>query len=418
MCSLKTLLSRLVTCLLCALALGGPAPAAGAQGRPERAYVTASRASVRAQPAPAAPIIGYLTTNADVQILERTRDWCGVRAASFTGSGYIACRLLGDAPLTVPDIEARLRAPALSPGDRVDWQSRAFWVAPSVSRLEAVGYAMEDVFLTAPIQEREANEGKALRPRHADFDAMKARLEAGVIGAPSRPSPLPMEDEDGPLRRAMKRAALPPIRPSYFAGDEPLFGIPLLPFTLHDSGAIGAGLADALSAVNAVSFQARVAGAVYMAHSGSVGVWDVATMAVTFDREVTVYGITGSGAPTGLRIASLVTPLGRQPCTGRTLDLKARPLNGRWSSAIVGWAGKPGPQGSAAVTNRQVGGGGKYDKLVIETIDLDRDGVPDLSLWAGVEPPIVDADRFWKAVFGNVGGTWVLLAFNQEADCT
>jgi hypothetical protein len=215
-----------------------------------------------------------------------------------------------------------------------------------------------------------------------------------------------------------KRAALPPIRPSFFPNGEPLFAVALRPFTLEGSGSIGAGLTDALSAVHGVPFGARVLRPASIAYFGTWGVWDIDTVAVTFTREVTVHGVTARGAPTGLAISSLVAPLGNQPCSGSGLRVMARPLDGRWRSAIVAWVGKPGPQADALVTTRQLGGAGKYDKVVIETVDLDRDGVPDFSLWAGVESPGQDAEWFWRAVFGNVGGTWVLLAFNQAVECT
>ena len=89
----------------------------------------------------------------------------------------------------------------------------------------------------------------------------------------------------------------------------------------------------------------------------------------------------------------------------------------RWRNAAIAWIGKP-PAGTARIGTRQVNGKDQDEKLVIDTIDVDRDGIPDFSVWSGIEAAVASTETFWKAVFGNVAGRWVLLAFAQEADCT
>ncbi len=406
-----------IACLSALLLLPGNPWVADAQELPSRAYVSASRAALRSQPAVAAPVVDYLTTNTEVEVQKRTGDWCAVRVTAVATSGFIACALLGETKLTIGAIEAKLTDSNLAPRERLDWQSRAFWVGPSLNRLEAVGHAMEDALLSTEVQELEFEKEQPMRPPNAEFDAMKRRLEQAVTVTPPVPSASKL-DPDEPPSGTLRRASLPRIRPSYFRNGEPPFAIALGRFTLEGSGEIAARLTDALSAAHGASFRTRVASPVGFAHFGAIGVWDIRALAVTFGKEVTVHGITGRGMPTALRITSLVAPVGQQPCSGSNIDMKARPVNGRWRSAIVAWVGKPAPQGKAIVTMRQAGGAGKYDKLVIETIDLDADGVADFSLWAGVMEPVVEPDIYWKAVFGNVDGKWVLLAFNQEADCT
>ena len=97
--------------------------------------------------------------------------------------------------------------------------------------------------------------------------------------------------------------------------------------------------------------------------------------------------------------------------------INAKGINAGWRGAILAWVGKA-PSGVATMSMRQINGSTQYEKLVIDTIDVDRDGVPDFSVWSGMEEAVASTDTFWKAVFVNVGGKWLLLGFGQEADCT
>jgi hypothetical protein len=390
------------------------------QGQAAPAFVQASRAALRSKPITTAPILDFLPTNTEVDVLETTNDWCRVRTRISKIEGFIACRLLAERPLTLEAIEAELKKPGVASRERLDWESRAFWIAPSLTRFETVGLLMEYVFRRF--------EDESPRPRNAEFDAMKQRLSQPTVVSSTRPPmiridpltvrPTPLEVADTPLREAIKRAALPSIRPSYFHEGEPLYPIALRPFTVRGSGEIAVALIDALSHEHRVAFRTRRWEPAWSAHFGWAGAWDVGRVEVLFDREVTVHGITGQGAPTGFTIASLVAPLGTQACVGSRIDIKGRPVNTGWRESIVAWVGKAPPQTRAAVTTRQVNGPDKYKKLVIELVDLDGDSVPEFSLWAGLEPAVISTETYWKAVFANVGGTWLLLAFNQEADCT
>ena len=73
--------------------------------------------------------------------------------------------------------------------------------------------------------------------------------------------------------------------------------------------------------------------------------------------------------------------------------------------------------GKAAVKTRQFGDQG-IDKLVIDEIDLDGDGIADFSVWSGRYAPQVSAEGYWSAVFANIGGEWKGLAYDQDDDCT
>ena len=70
------------------------------------------------------------------------------------------------------------------------------------------------------------------------------------------------------------------------------------------------------------------------------------------------------------------------------------------------------------MTRRTLGGRGQYQKRLVETVDLDGDGVADFSLWSGLDQAVASTDTFWKAVYANLGGTWRLVVYRQEEDCT
>jgi hypothetical protein len=393
------------------LALAG-ALGIGPQRLATRAYVQAARAALRAQPAADAPIVSYLTTNAEVYVTDRGAVWCGVRAAGL--QGFIACTLLGEAKLSIGEIEARLRNMGLAPRDRLDWASRAFWVSPSLSRFEAVGTEMRDALMSTEAREAEIVQGRTLRPPNAEFDAMKRRLEEGVIIERRFVPGVAAIDPPEVLAKQTHRAALPQVRRSYFDPGDLLLVVPLGPFSLGDSDGPTTALADALSAEYGAGVQTRVAEPVTFGQNSPHGMWDVGAIEATFSREVTVNALSATGMPTGFAIRSFVMPVGDQPCSGTSSTFKARTINAHWRSATVAWVGKPGPTARARVSSQRLGGPGEFDKLTLDSFDLDADGLADFS----IAPAVVSTDTFWKAVYANIGGTWLLVAFAQEADCT
>jgi hypothetical protein len=213
-------------------------------------------------------------------------------------------------------------------------------------------------------------ENSRKRPRHGEFDAMKAYLEKGITVTAALPAKRDWEYDQEPLQRAMKQAALPQVRVSYFREREPLLAIALRPFALAWAEEFGVSLSDALSEANRVPFRTRVTAPLGYSHVGPVGIWDISAVSVTFDHEVALHGITARGEPTGLRIKSLTMPVGSQPCVGSKMGLIARPMS-NWNSAIVAWVAPSAPAGQGVVTVQQLGGSGKLDKVTIESVDID-----------------------------------------------
>ena len=394
----------------------------GAQTSPPTAYVHASRVALRAQMSTTAPAVGYLTTNTAVDIQERSGEWCRVRSASPPQSGFVACRFLGDAPLTLEAVAVRLGEENLPPRDRLDWVSRGFWIAPSIVRLESVGAQMTEVLLSDAAREQEMLTGTPRRPPNGEFDAMKRRLAAGVV--PDARDHTPRSGEgteryyDESVQRAMKRTPLPQISPSFFRAGEPLFVVALGPFGLAEQGGIAIGLADALSAVHQMPLTMRVLAPVDFYHGGPIGVWDISLVGVTFAKPVTLHGITTRGDVTGLEISSLRAQMGNQPCTGSAMSVVSKRVNSRWLAASLGWAGKPAAS-IPTVTTTQIAGKTQIERFTAQSFDLNADKVADFLAWTGLMAAVIEEGAIpWKAVFANVEGKWVLVAFVHGVDCT
>ena len=306
-----------------------------------------------------------------------------------------------------------LAAARPSPQD-LDAEAKYFWASPSLQRFVNFGEILEGL---TPEQGSVADEtGKLQRPPQKHFEAIKKRLADGIVVSEpvsSQPGPYTPEGFPDPLAKALKRAQLPGVRPSFLGGNEP-FVIPLRPFTLADQFI---EMADALSAAHRAPLRMSVLGPPRMGPHGVKGFYDVGIIGITFAKPVRIQGLTAAGAPTGADIASMradfTTNCGEPGLN--TIDVKS--INPGWRGAILAWIGKP-PVGIATIGTRQITGKDQYEKLVIDTIDVDRDGVLDFWVFSGLEAAVASTDSFWKAVYGNVGGKWVLLAFAQQADCT
>jgi hypothetical protein len=259
---------------------------------------------------------------------------------------------------------------------------------------------------------------KTGRIPNAAFNAMKERLDAGTVATWVDLQPVDFTGAPQvPL--AMRRAPLPSVRPSFFGVGERPYAIALRPFTVRGSGTIAVPLVEALSAAQQVPYRTRRWRPVGFAYFGAIGVWDVSFVDVAFDRPVVIHGITGRGAATGFTINSLVAPLGQQPCVGENIEIRGQAVNGVWRDAIAAWVGKSPPNSKAIVNMRSLSGVDAFEKVMIESVDVDADGVPDFSLWAGREQSdLTDDPLYWKAVVVNVGGTWLPLALNYQPDCT
>jgi hypothetical protein len=443
-----------------------PAPVGG-EG--SRAYVLASLANVRSKPNASAPIITHAATNTAARIVAKQGDWCEVEmlkgenpasvaneiaAGTIFQQGFISCDLLSSKPITLAMASAALAKEKPNSKSAVDWQARAFWVAPSVSRWLAVGHAMEVAYLDEKTRYLEVEKQKPMRFKADVFEAMKRRLAAGIQVNPetiySSGSVNPGDPtliQNPALVSARQRSPFPVIKPSFFDRNNVPVILPADQYGLNDHVLV-ARLIDALSASNGVAFKAVATGSpsfalrndpAPLAGNGEwrlvpvagameviIGVWDTGGLRVDFDKEVRLNGVTVRGEPIAQTIKHLEMTFGADGAcsyspTGINMHRQSLPGYAPANSALITWAGKPLPGGAATraqTKTRELGGDNEYDRMVAHELDLDNDGVADFLVWQGRYRPQVSAEGIWTAVFANIGGRWQLLSYNEDADCT
>lgn len=421
-------------------------------------YVQASRVPLRSTPSAASAAQGYMTTNIQVRLLTDKGEWCEVQDVESQVRGFFLCKYLANKPLTLAEIQSHLvdAAPTkISDRERLDWLSRAFWVEPSLTKWIAVGTAMESVLLSAETSQKEIVGQKALRFKVPEFEAMKKRLTQGVVSKEivDLSSGIAVDNIEY-LKNARSKMKLPKISPSLFKkGDA--FAMVGPPFSVSDLD-IGIPLVERLSQSNNFAYRvietmpAEFTGPQFQSDSPSLqltkinlkkrprslflrisepnyivsGAWDVSQVNVTFDKLPKLQGITRKGEPTEAGVEAVTMAVGKQgsSCGGSGISVKVREISAKdkapWSSALMSWVGSPAVAGKSTVRTRKFKGANEWEALVIDDIDLDGDGIPDYSVWNGRYQPQISAQGIWQAVFANVSGNWVVVSYNQDADCT
>lgn len=150
-------------------------------------YVYGSWVNVRSLPATDASVIDHIIVNTPVRVANdaTTNGFCEITYEERK-QGYVACRLLGDKPLSLEDIDkpydASGRNPLYSP-------TRAFWIQPTVERLFAAGQYFEATKLKPgelDAERKSAKEAGKLtmlqRFPIPEYEAMKKRMQQGTMG--------------------------------------------------------------------------------------------------------------------------------------------------------------------------------------------------------------------------------------------
>lgn len=184
-------------------------------------YVNGSWVNVRLRPETDATVIDHVITNTQVRVINEaaSNGFCQV-SYDEGKQGYVACRLLGESPLSLdaidkPFIDTRRRTLVYSTGEAapslVEFVNplgnsgsnpsiahnplysplRAFWIRPSVERLFAAGHHFEKTLLKPDELAAERESVKKSRDFNMkvrrfpipEYEAMKWRLQSGTMGA-------------------------------------------------------------------------------------------------------------------------------------------------------------------------------------------------------------------------------------------
>jgi hypothetical protein len=406
--------------------------------RAEDAWVQGTWVNLRNTAGPSATVKGQLTTNTLVQVTAREGEWCAVRVAATSSDGYLHCSLIAAAPLSLAQAK--------------DQPGRAFWIAPSASRLMAYGAVLRKGAAYQRMYNA-LNDGETARiPPLPEFDAAKRLMAAGVtphvdteINRGSSVAPKDME-----FFNLLKPT---PIQSSYFKahGD-----IVLL---LEGSG-------DSLAAVarSKIALKATLAPTGYVERhmgpeiSGISGFGDVGDAELHFSPLVLVYALMPNGLLTGAYLSKQVLPgtpeygegcgmtyLGNgigSPVGDGALDMKAAPGFPRAPESIVWMASfvtaKPLPTKKLTIRSRAArvkdlpqppqdsGNNGPQSsvpmaipKVVLHEVDFDADGVADILVWDA--PSIGGMSggfNLRRAWYLNINGKWYPAGAMDDQECT
>jgi hypothetical protein len=163
----------------------------------ESKWVNGSWVNVRSTPTPTGKVVTHLKINTPVMAAPAKDDFCEIRYEEAQ-RGFVACALLGGQVVKIDDVDRQYIQygqnmavnPSYSP-------ARAFWIQPSLGRLQEAGDYFENTLLTSAQNELETNFGRnqdgILQERRLpvrfvvpEFEAMKAVLINGVIASSAR----------------------------------------------------------------------------------------------------------------------------------------------------------------------------------------------------------------------------------------
>ncbi len=439
-----------------------PAPAAAQVGT---RYLQAARVNLRMAASTTSASLALLPINTPLKLLGEAGSWCQVETLRVsdatlsaapgpinTGAigtkGYVLCNVLALQPNTLAQVDMQLADDKLSPARLIDFRSRAFWLAPSLTRWAAFGTALEQN-LTEAQRYRSAETGAGpIRPRSAEFDAMKALLAKGTV-TPAVPSAAvataaavnpatPVTGQGGTGQGG--RVVLPEAKPSFFnrtnfqtllpsgwiengGGQNPTpdeTGKTALSWGID--GDQFAMLDDLAARVNA-RITVTVTGESYYDRGDSlVGVWDVGALQLALSNPVQIATVRPNGQVTALAAQTLQYAIGGNSCIGSgalSITAPARPKGVRgMGDFLLAWVGRMPPTSQVQVTSRQLNGKTMWDKLLVHQVDVDGDGHADFLVQEGRYKPQISALGLWKTVHVNIAGSWHLVYSAQDADCT
>lgn len=413
-----------------------------AQGAEQR-WVHGSWVNLRTGPSAEANVVSQLTTNTPVAVHTRQGEWCEISAQAPKVRGYVACRLIGDKRLTLADL-GQPKLPDGAPNPDFN-PARAFWVAPSVTRLIQAGDFFWATMLSKSQQESEtididrepALQQKAqLKPHRfpiPEFEAMKARVQQGIVAPPSSKPPMLAGHSLAPeTLQLMKMGKLDSVKPSLFK---------------HASEIASASSSvEQLSAQFEITEQVRILDGPQWAHHRHdtprvFGHWDIGSLKLSLQKPVAEYVVGRQGLAAALQWKAEETQdyKAEYSCTsGFSLAQRAKtrlPDYPQVKDPLV-WFFVPKalPYKKVAIktlarqfepmTEGKKFGQPTYSLLVMHEIDLDGDSIPDLSAWEVMGQPSLyeQPDQsdlvVLRITFANIAGEWRLLDMDSYGECT
>ncbi len=355
--------------------------------------------------------------------------------AAFVCGGLIA----------VQNAQATTSESAGSAGEQTPDPMQQFWTQPSVTNWIAVGEHLMLRHLGEREYALERQDRVPQRPPVAEFDAMKQRLQQGIVvrsdlaqswvrlqdfqqlSENSPPALQPWWNEKSlPLILSLlAQNRLPSIAPSFFKSTQDV-----LP--------VGTRSVDALASLAGAELRLTdLQGPIAVEDDDNgfsyAAIWDVGRYTLQLSKPLLRYAVNRDGSLSAQqgRTFELSAPVwdgecgdsyaplypvdaeelpgyapsqdevaeffAAQPLTPRVADVISTVLNIRQSNA----------DGLAVVS-----------PLVVHQVDLDRDEVVDLVKWSGTyQGNDYQGELPWWIQFANVGGAWQVAAYYQEEMC-
>jgi hypothetical protein len=258
----------------------------------DQRWIHGSWVNLRSGPSADARIVTQLTINTPVTVHTKQGEWCEISVATPTARGYVVCKLIGGKPLSLADL-GQPRLPGGRPNPDFS-PERAFWIAPSVSRLLQAGDFYWRTMLNQNQRAREVidvyrEQGKKQEKPHrfpiAEFDAMKERMQKGVVAPPDSRPTMPREE-------FVEREGLRPVKPSLFKRVTDL--------------APASSSVEQLSAQFEILEQARVlSGPDWVHHRHDtprvLGHWDIGSLQLTLQKPLVEYVVGRQGLAAALQ---------------------------------------------------------------------------------------------------------------------
>lgn len=424
-------------------------------------WIQGSWVNIRKAASNNAAVVEHLIVNTEVSLLSQQGNWCEIAVQAPETHGYATCSMLGRQMVSLEEV----RAESLDQGKPNPRYSatRAFWLAPSVIRLQAAGDHYWKALLSESQKAKERpqafdekgnptsfNWDKRPNPvRYAipEYEAMKNLLKRGVVAAPERKPSLMRWSELQQAAKANPNGEI--MLPNRWLPD----GVTSMLRTGRLSMAKTSlfkregELASASAGVEELSAQFGIVERlkvlsgpkwVYFRNEdpGVRGNWDIGSFEITLEKPVIEYAIgrkglasarewtasfkfdvtADSGCDGGFSLAPKANkPLPDYPTVKAPMVwlyfAKPLPFKKVRVSTVAKKLDQPNDNSYSPY--------GVPTMLFMHEIDIDGDGVADLAVWEGMLHDGNGGDILGtRLVFANIGGEWFLLDSDYMTECT